>query len=59
MNIRVHFKDGKEKLFEHRHRSGGSWDMSYKLVDGWIEIIDEWQNKTIYPIDLIEEVRIE
>ena len=59
MNIRVEFKDGSHRLFEHRPRSGGSWDLSYILQDNWITIIDEWENKTIFPMDAVKEVRIE
>ena len=59
MNIRVKFKDRQEILFEHRPRSGGSWDLSYRLENGWIVIKDEWEREVIYPMDSIEEVRIE
>lgn len=59
MDIRVIFKNKPEKLFAHRPRAGGSWNLSYRLENGWIVIIDEWQKETIYPMDDIEEVRIE
>lgn len=55
--IRITFKDGTEKVFNHRGRAGGSYTIGIKFQGGFAIVEDEWGNTEAYPDAAIEKVQ--
>ena len=57
MDIIVLFRDGNKKEFLHQGRAGGSYTKSIRYEGQFAIIEDEYYNETIYPMDLIQEIK--
>ena len=58
-NITLHFKDNSVQSFKHVGRAGGSYSKSIRYENGFVVIVDEYQNETVFPSDSISKIDIE
>lgn len=54
--IRITFKDGTEKVFNHRGRAGGSYTIGIKYQGGFAIVENEWGDTASFPAADIEKV---
>jgi hypothetical protein len=54
--ITITMRDGEILRFKEKGRSGGSYTIRAKYVDGWLVITDEWEHETAYPSDRVSKV---
>ena len=58
-NIYVKMKDGSTREFRHEGRAGGNYTKGIRYEEGFVVIIDEWDNETAIPSADIAEVKVE
>ncbi len=55
--IKITFKDGTEREWQHEGRSGGSYSKRLKMEPGWVTVIDEYGTAESFPADTIKAVK--
>lgn len=53
-NIKITFNNGEVKEFKHEGRGGGSYTKRLKLEGNWAIITDEWDRRTVFPLETIK-----
>lgn len=56
--ITVHKRDGTKVEFTEKGRAGGSYTLNIKYEAGFAIIIDEYENKTVFPESVIDRIDI-
>lgn len=57
-SITILFKDGTTREFPHQGRAGGSYTKTLSYKEGAAIVEDEWDNKTVFPIADIKEIKV-
>lgn len=55
-SVKIKFKDGTVRDFQHRGRSGGSYTVRVAYEGAFVVITDEWGKRTAFPANDIAEV---
>jgi hypothetical protein len=57
-NIRIKFKDGSVKTFNHQGRPGGSYTKKLEYRGAFVVVIDEYYHETSFPASDIEQINV-
>lgn len=57
-DITIELRDGKVREFKERGRPGGSYCNRLRYELGFVVHVDEWDNETAIPTDLIQEIKV-
>lgn len=58
-SIYIKMKNGSTKEFKHEGRAGGSYTKRIKYEGAFAIVVDEWDNETAIPVEMIEEIKVE
>ena len=54
--IKITFKDGTTKEFLEKGRAGGSYTISIRYCEGFVEVMDVYRDTIAFPSESIKEV---